>query len=51
VRRGKPRLLLSGAGGLTIGAAYLLLAIWVVEVVLVRPDETTPNKSSMQEPG
>ena len=26
-------------GGLTIGAAYLLLAIWVVEVVLVRPDE------------
>ena len=26
-------------GGLAIGAAYLLLAIWVVEVVLVRPDE------------
>jgi undecaprenyl-diphosphatase len=27
------------AGGLTIGAAYLLLAIWVVEVVLIRPRE------------
>jgi len=27
------------AGGLTIGLAYLLLAIWVVEVLLVRPDE------------
>ena len=27
------------AGGLTIGAAYLLLAIWVVEVVLVRADD------------
>jgi undecaprenyl-diphosphatase len=26
-------------GGLAIGAAYLLLAIWIVEVVLVRPDE------------
>jgi membrane-associated phospholipid phosphatase len=26
-------------GGLAIGATYLLLAIWVVEVVLVRPDE------------
>jgi membrane-associated phospholipid phosphatase len=25
-------------GGFTIGAAYLLLAIWVVEVVTVRPD-------------
>ena len=39
------------AGGLTIGAAYLLLAIWAVEVVLVRSDETEPNKSSLQEPG
>jgi membrane-associated phospholipid phosphatase len=27
------------AGGLTIGAAYLLLAIWVVEVVLTRSDD------------
>jgi membrane-associated phospholipid phosphatase len=27
------------AGGLTIGAAYLLLAIWMVEVVLTAPDE------------
>jgi len=35
------------AGGLTIGAAYLLLAIWVVEVVLVRSDDTAPNKSSV----
>ena len=26
-------------GGLTIGLAYLLLAIWVVEVALLRPDE------------
>ena len=39
------------AGGLTIGAAYLLLAIWAVEVVLVRSDEAEPNKSSLQEPG
>ena len=39
------------AGGLTIGAAYLLLAIWIVEVVLVRPDETASNRSSLQEPG
>ncbi len=38
------------AGGLTIGAAYLLLAIWVVEVVLVRSDEAAPNESSLQEP-
>ncbi|MGH2394930.1 MAG: phosphatase PAP2 family protein, partial [Candidatus Limnocylindria bacterium] len=37
------------AGGLTIGAAYLLLAIWIVEVVLVRPDEAAPTKSSLQE--
>jgi len=26
-------------GGLTVGLAYLLLAIWVVEVLLLRPDE------------
>ena len=26
------------AGGLAVGVAYLLLAIWVVEIVLVRPD-------------
>jgi membrane-associated phospholipid phosphatase len=38
------------AGGLTIGAAYLLLAIWLVEVVLVRSDEATPNKSAWGEP-
>jgi membrane-associated phospholipid phosphatase len=38
------------AGGLTIGAAYLLLAIWAVEVVLVRSDETEPSKSSLQDP-
>jgi membrane-associated phospholipid phosphatase len=25
-------------GGFAIGAAYLLLAIWVVEVVTVRPE-------------
>jgi undecaprenyl-diphosphatase len=30
------------AGGLTIGAAYLLLAIWIVEVVLVRADDLGP---------
>jgi undecaprenyl-diphosphatase len=30
------------AGGLTIGAAYLLLAIWIVEVVLVRTDDLGP---------
>jgi membrane-associated phospholipid phosphatase len=31
------------AGGLTIGAAYLLLAIWVVEVVLTRADDAAPE--------
>jgi membrane-associated phospholipid phosphatase len=31
------------AGGLTIGAAYLLLAIWVVEVVLTRADKAPPD--------
>jgi membrane-associated phospholipid phosphatase len=30
------------AGGLMVGVAYLLLAIWVVEVVLVRPDDERP---------
>jgi undecaprenyl-diphosphatase len=38
------------AGGLTIGAAYLLLAIWLVEVVLVQPDEATPNNSALGDP-
>jgi membrane-associated phospholipid phosphatase len=31
------------AGGLTIGAAYLLLAIWIVEVVLTRSDQAPPE--------
>ena len=39
------------AGGLTIGAAYLLLAIWVVEIVLVRSEEAAPSESSRREPG
>ena len=30
------------AGGLMVGVAYLLLAIWVVEVVLVPSDEEGP---------
>ena len=30
------------AGGLMVGVAYLLFAIWVVEVVLVRPDDERP---------
>ena len=33
------------AGGLTIGAAYLLLAIWMVEVVLTPPDEPVDDAS------
>ena len=33
------------AGGLTIGAAYLLLAIWLVEVVLTPPDESERARS------
>ena len=33
------------AGGLTIGAAYLLLAIWMVEVVLTPPDEPVEDAS------
>jgi membrane-associated phospholipid phosphatase len=38
------------AGGLTIGAAYLLLAIWVVEVLLVRSDHSAQNKGAPREP-
>ena len=38
------------AGGLTIGAAYLLLAIWVVEVVLTRADEAAPGLPETREP-
>jgi membrane-associated phospholipid phosphatase len=38
------------AGGLTIGAAYLLLAIWVVEVVLTPDDEDKPDPASKREP-
>jgi undecaprenyl-diphosphatase len=38
------------AGGLTIGAAYLLLAIWVVEVVLTRADEAVPDFPETREP-
>jgi len=39
------------AGGLTIGAAYLLLAIWLVEVVLVRTDDLAPAAGEAREPG
>jgi membrane-associated phospholipid phosphatase len=38
------------AGGLTIGAAYLLLAIWLVEVVLVRTDDLAPDTAEVREP-
>ena len=38
------------AGGLTIGAAYLLLAIWVIEVVLTPDDEAPPDSASTREP-
>jgi membrane-associated phospholipid phosphatase len=38
------------AGGLTIGAAYLLLAIWVVEVVLTPADDAAPDSASTREP-
>jgi membrane-associated phospholipid phosphatase len=38
------------AGGLTIGAAYLLLAIWLVEVVLVRTDDLEPDSHEVREP-
>jgi membrane-associated phospholipid phosphatase len=37
------------AGGLTIGAAYLLLAIWVVEVVLVRTDDLAPESGDARD--
>jgi undecaprenyl-diphosphatase len=39
------------AGGLTIGAAYLLLAIWMVEVVLTPPDEPATEAKGGREPG
>jgi membrane-associated phospholipid phosphatase len=38
------------AGGLTIGTAYLLLAIWVVEIVLVRSEEAV-NERARRESG
>jgi undecaprenyl-diphosphatase len=38
------------AGGLTIGAAYLLLAIWIVEVVLTRADDRSGIEGSSREP-
>jgi undecaprenyl-diphosphatase len=38
------------AGGLTIGAAYLLLAIWIVEVVLTRADDPDPAVTPAREP-
>jgi membrane-associated phospholipid phosphatase len=31
------------AGGLSIGLAYLLLAIWLVEIVFIRSDPQTPD--------
>jgi undecaprenyl-diphosphatase len=37
-------------GGLTIGVAYLLLAIWFVEVVLTPPDEPLTETSKGREP-
>jgi undecaprenyl-diphosphatase len=38
------------AGGLTIGAAYLLLAIWIVEVVLTRADDPDPAVTPARDP-
>ena len=38
------------AGGLTVGAAYLLLAIWIVEVVLTQSHDPAPSKGSEREP-
>jgi undecaprenyl-diphosphatase len=38
------------AGGLTIGAAYLLLAIWLVEVVFTRPTSPSEKKASGGKP-
>ncbi len=39
------------AGGLTIGLAYLLLAIWVIEVVTVDRTIIPPRADSREEPG
>ena len=39
------------AGGLTIGLAYLLLAIWVIEVVTVDRTIIRPRAGSSEEPG
>jgi membrane-associated phospholipid phosphatase len=39
------------AGGLTVGAAYLLLAIWLVEVVLTPADDRAGHQSRTREPG
>jgi undecaprenyl-diphosphatase len=39
------------AGGLTIGLAYLLLAIWVIEVVTVDRTIIPPRAGSSEEPG
>ena len=39
------------AGGLTIGLAYLLLAIWVIEVVTVDRTIIPPRPGSPEEPG
>ena len=39
------------AGGLTIGLAYLLLAIWVIEVVTVDRTIIPPRAGSPEEPG
>ena len=38
------------AGGLSIGMTYLLLAIWVVEVVLVRSDDRASGGVDSREP-
>ena len=38
-------------GGLTVGAAYLLLAIWLVEVVLTPADDRAGHQGRTREPG
>jgi undecaprenyl-diphosphatase len=38
-------------GGLTVGAAYLLLAIWLVEVVLTPADDRGGHQGRTREPG
>jgi undecaprenyl-diphosphatase len=38
------------AGGLSIGMTYLLLAIWVVEVVLIRSDDRASEGVDSREP-